>query len=189
MTWSRQARRYISVPRPCTHGNSARHCTSPGRITWTRFVTMQNHYNLLYREEEREMIPLCMEQGIGVMPWSPLARGRLTRPWATETPRTQTDAYGNALYIHSVESDRRVVERVAAVAAARGLPPAQIALAWLGQKPGVSTPIIGASKPRTPRRRRGLPDTGPDRHRDRPTGSALRTARGRRARLRMRGVS
>jgi aryl-alcohol dehydrogenase-like predicted oxidoreductase len=113
---------------------------------WTRFVSMQNHYNLLYREEEREMIPLCMEQGVGVMPWSPLARGRLTRPWATETPRTQSDDYGNALYIHSVESDHRVVEQVAAVAAARGLPPAQIALAWLGQKPGVSTPIIGASK-------------------------------------------
>jgi aryl-alcohol dehydrogenase-like predicted oxidoreductase len=114
---------------------------------WTPFVTMQNHYNLLYREEEREMMPLCVDQRIGVIPWSPLARGRLTRPWETQTARTRTDEYGNKLYEAIGESDRRVVEQVAAVAAARGLPKAQVALAWMIQKPFVTAPIVGASKP------------------------------------------
>jgi 1-deoxyxylulose-5-phosphate synthase len=114
---------------------------------WTRFVTMQNHYNLLYREEEREMLPLCADAGIGVMPWSPLARGRLTRPWAAATPRIQTDFFGNAMYKDSIDSDRRIVEQVAAIAASRGVPTAQVALAWVAQKRTVSTPIIGASKP------------------------------------------
>ncbi|MDB6085522.1 MAG: alcohol dehydrogenase, partial [Gammaproteobacteria bacterium] len=86
---------------------------------WTRFVTMQDHYNLLYREEEREMMPLCADAGIGVLPWSPLARGRLTRPWDAETARTQTDTYGNTLYTSSVESDRRIIGEVAAIAAER----------------------------------------------------------------------
>ena len=118
------------------------------RHGWTRFVSMQNHYNLLYREEEREMMGLCQAEGIGVIPWSPLARGRLTRPWESEpTERIQTDEYGKFLYTQTQESDRRVVERVQQVAQARGVPTAQVALAWLLQKPGVTSPIIGASKP------------------------------------------
>ncbi len=114
---------------------------------WTPFVTMQNHYNLLYREEEREMLPLCSEERIGVMPWSPLARGRLTRPWTAESSRTRTDAYGNKLYESTVDADRKVVETVAAIAAARGVPTAQIALAWITQKPFITAPIIGATQP------------------------------------------
>jgi aryl-alcohol dehydrogenase-like predicted oxidoreductase len=113
---------------------------------WRRFVTMQNHYNLLYREEEREMMPLCVAEGIGVLPWSPLARGRLTRPWAQTTARTATDAYGNALYERTEAADREVVERVGAIAAVRGVPMAQVALAWVRQKPFITAPIIGASK-------------------------------------------
>jgi 1-deoxyxylulose-5-phosphate synthase len=114
---------------------------------WTPFISMQNHYNLLYREEEREMMPLCTAEGIAVMPWSPLARGRLTRPWDTETARTRTDEYGNKLYESTVEADRRVVEQVAAIASARGVTSAQVALAWVAQKPFVTAPIVGASKP------------------------------------------
>ncbi|HVC02969.1 MAG TPA: aldo/keto reductase [Steroidobacteraceae bacterium] len=118
------------------------------RNGWTRFVSMQNHYNLLYREEEREMMPLCVDQGTGVIPWSPLARGRLTRPWNEETPRTRTDHFGNRLYESTAEADRRVVANVASIAAAHGVPPAQVALAWIAQKPYVTAPIIGTSKPR-----------------------------------------
>jgi 1-deoxyxylulose-5-phosphate synthase len=114
---------------------------------WTPFVSMQNHYNLLYREEEREMMPLCTDERIAVVPWSPLARGRLTRPWDTATARTRTDEYGNKLYESTVEADRSVVEQVATIAAARGVPSAQVALAWVAQKPFVTAPIIGASKP------------------------------------------
>jgi aryl-alcohol dehydrogenase-like predicted oxidoreductase len=113
---------------------------------WTPFVSMQNHYNLLYREEEREMMPLCTDERIAVVPWSPLARGRLTRPWDTETARTRTDEYGNKLYESTIEADRRVVEQVATIASARGVPNAQVALAWVAQKPFVTAPIIGASK-------------------------------------------
>ena len=111
---------------------------------WTRFVSMQNHYNLLYREEEREMMALCVDQKIGVIPWSPLARGRLTRAWDEATARTQTDEFGKTLY---VEADRRIVEQVAAVAEQRGVARAQVALAWMLSKPFVTAPIIGASKP------------------------------------------
>jgi aryl-alcohol dehydrogenase-like predicted oxidoreductase len=111
---------------------------------WTRFVSMQNHYNLLYREEEREMMPLCADQGIGVIPWSPLARGRLTRAWDEVTERAQTDEFGKTLY---VESDRQIVEQVAAVAQQRGVSRAQVALAWMLSKPFVHAPIVGASKP------------------------------------------
>ncbi|MBS1806760.1 MAG: aldo/keto reductase [Acidobacteria bacterium] len=111
---------------------------------WTRFVTMQNHYNLLYREEEREMMNLCVDQNIGVIPWSPLARGRLTRDWDEATERSQTDEFGKTLY---VESDRQIVEAVANVATARGVSRAQIALAWILHKSFVTSPIIGASKP------------------------------------------
>jgi aryl-alcohol dehydrogenase-like predicted oxidoreductase len=117
------------------------------RHGWTPFVTMQNHYNLLYREEEREMMPLCVDARIGVLPWSPLARGRLTRNWDAETARTRADEFGNKLFAATVDADRRVVEQVAAIAAARGVPKAQVALAWIRQKPFVTAPIIGATKP------------------------------------------
>ena len=110
---------------------------------WTRFVSMQNHYNLLNREEEREMLPLCVDQGIGVIPWSPLARGRLARAWDESTDRSQTDEFGKSLY---VESDRAVVEAVAAVADQRGVARAQVALAWELAQPGITAPIIGATK-------------------------------------------
>ena len=115
---------------------------------WTAFVSMQNHYNLLYREEEREMIPYCKDAGIGMIPWSPLARGRLTRPWNSATGRTSTDEYGNKLYAASEDADRRLVERVAEIAAARGAAMAHVALAWVLQKPFISAPIVGASKGR-----------------------------------------
>jgi aryl-alcohol dehydrogenase-like predicted oxidoreductase len=111
---------------------------------WTSFVSMQNHLNLLYREEEREMLPLCRDENIAVIPWSPLARGRLARPWNDTTERQQTDAVGKSLY---VENDADVVERVVSIASARGIPQAQVALAWLLQKSGVTAPIIGATKP------------------------------------------
>jgi aryl-alcohol dehydrogenase-like predicted oxidoreductase len=107
---------------------------------------MQNHYNLLYREEEREMLQLCAAEGIGVLPWSPLARGRLTRDWDTRTGRMETDEVGQKLYASTLEADRKVVARVADVARQRGLPRAQIALAWLLHKPVVTAPIVGASK-------------------------------------------
>jgi aryl-alcohol dehydrogenase-like predicted oxidoreductase len=114
---------------------------------WTPFVSMQNFYNLLYREEEREMLPLCADARIAVLPWSPLARGRLARASDTETPRTRTDPYGNSLFAGTEDSDRRIVEQVAAIAGARGVPRAQVALAWLAQKSLVTAPIVGASKP------------------------------------------
>ena len=113
---------------------------------WTPFVSMQNHYNLLYREEEREMMPLCAAERIAVVPWSPLARGRLTRAWESETARSRTDEYGNKLYETATEADRKVVEQVAAIAAARAVPKAQVALAWIAGKPFVTAPIVGASK-------------------------------------------
>jgi len=113
---------------------------------WTRFVSMQNHLNLLYREEEREMLPLCRDQGIGVIPWSPLARGRLARPADAKTERSETDRFGQYLYRKTVEADAQVIERVGAIAAARGVTRGQVALAWLLAKPGVTAPIIGATK-------------------------------------------
>jgi len=116
---------------------------------WARFVSMQNHYNLLYREEEREMLGLCQAEGIGVLPWSPLARGRLARPWEAEpsTSRGQTDDYGQTLYSHAEDADRRVVDRVGEISEKRGVPRAQVALAWLLSKPAVTSPIVGATKP------------------------------------------
>jgi aryl-alcohol dehydrogenase-like predicted oxidoreductase len=111
---------------------------------WTRFVSMQDHYNLLNREEEREMLPLCLDQGIGVIPWSPLARGKLTRDWDDRTERSETDAFAKSLY---AAGDRQIVEAVAAVAEARGVPRAQVALAWVLRKAAVTAPIVGASKP------------------------------------------
>jgi len=113
----------------------------------TRFVSMQNHVNLLYREEEREMLPLCADQNIAVMTWSPLARGRLTRDWNETTHRVETDTVGHTLYDRTQEADRQVIDAVGKIAAARGVPRAQVALAWLLQKPGVTCPIVGASKP------------------------------------------
>ncbi|MFI6018111.1 aldo/keto reductase [Streptomyces sp. NPDC051287] len=114
------------------------------RNGWTRFVSMQDHYNLLYREEEREMLPLCADQGVGVLPWSPLARGRLTRDWGTVTERSATDNFGSRLY-H--EGDRAIVEAVTRIAEDRGVTRAQVALAWLLHQSTVTAPIIGASKP------------------------------------------
>src|SRR5579884_3913744 len=110
---------------------------------WTRFATMQNHYNLLYREEEREMLPLCADQGVGVIPWSPLARGRLTRDWDETSERGASDRFASNLYR---EGDRRIVEAVAAIAQRRGLPRAQVALAWVSRNPVVTAPIVGATK-------------------------------------------
>jgi len=118
-------------------------------VARTRFVSMQNHYNLVYREQEREMIPQCIDQGVGVIPWSPLARGLLagnrTREGERLTTRANTDAFGDSLY--TPEIDFAVVDRVAEVAAERGVPSAQVALAWLRHKPGVTAPIAGATKP------------------------------------------
>jgi aryl-alcohol dehydrogenase-like predicted oxidoreductase len=114
---------------------------------WTSFSTMQNHYNLLNREEEREMLPLCADQGIGVIPWSPLARGRLTRDWDETTQRQGSDELLKTLYTTAVDADKAVVERVAQVADRRGVPRAQIALAWVASRPGVTAPIVGTTKP------------------------------------------
>ena len=115
------------------------------RRGFARFVTMQNHYNLIYREEEREMIPLCHAEGIGVIPWSPLARGLLAGSRRAETERSKKDDYAHKLY--TADADERVIDCVLQVAGQRGIPPAQVALAWLLHKPGVTAPIIGASKP------------------------------------------
>jgi 1-deoxyxylulose-5-phosphate synthase len=111
---------------------------------WTRFVSMQNHYNLLYREEEREMLPLCEDQSVATLPWSPLARGRLTRDWGTVTERTEADNFGRTLY---QEGDREIVDAVTRIAGERGVPRARIALAWLLGRPTVTAPIVGATKP------------------------------------------
>jgi aryl-alcohol dehydrogenase-like predicted oxidoreductase len=123
----------------------ARMLHASDRLGLTRFVTMQNHYNLVYREEEREMIPLCRAEGIGLLPWSPLARGLLTGNRKAGTLRSREDDYAKTLYAQ--EADDRVVDCVEQVAKARGVPAAQVALAWLLQKPGVTAPIVGASKP------------------------------------------
>jgi len=119
------------------------------RHGWTRFVSMQNYYNLLYREEEREMIPQCLDQGVAVIPWSPLARGMLagtrTRSGERRTTRANSDPFGDSLYQHPADFD--VVDAAAGVAAGRGVPPAQLALAWLLHRPGVTAPIVGATRP------------------------------------------
>jgi len=115
-----------------------------GQHGWTRFVTMQNHYNLVYREEEREMLPLCADQGVGVIPWSPLARGRLARDWDGQTARSETDAFGQRLY---VADDRLIAEQVSSIAESRRVPRAQIALAWVASRPAVTAPIVGATRP------------------------------------------
>jgi aryl-alcohol dehydrogenase (NADP+) len=114
---------------------------------WTRFIGMQPHYNLIHREEEREMIPLCRDQGVGVLPWSPLARGRLTRDWDEKTRRSDGDEFAGFLYQQTQEADRKVAQKVAEIAIERGVPRAQIALAWVASAPGITAPIVGATKP------------------------------------------
>ena len=111
---------------------------------WTRFVSMQDYYNLLYREEEREMFPLLLDQGVGAIPWSPLARGRLTRPWDAQTNRSEKDEFGRSLVS---DADKPIVDAVLALAQQRGVSPAQIALAWVLKNPAVASPIVGATKP------------------------------------------
>jgi aryl-alcohol dehydrogenase-like predicted oxidoreductase len=111
---------------------------------WTRFVSMQDHYNLIYREEEREMLPLCQDQGVGVIPWSPLARGRLTRPWDTATARAESDECGSSLYR---DEDAAIVAKVLEIAERRGVSPAQVALAWVMAQPAVTSPIVGVTRP------------------------------------------
>lgn len=113
---------------------------------WTRFVSMQPHLNLIFREEEREMLPLCQAEGVGVIPWSPLARGKLTRAWEESSARSETDTQMRILYSQTEDADRRVHEALTGVAEARGVPRAQVALAWVLQRPGVTAPIIGATK-------------------------------------------
>jgi aryl-alcohol dehydrogenase-like predicted oxidoreductase len=117
------------------------------RHGWTRFVSMQDQYNLLMREEEREMLPFCLDQDVGVLPWSPLARGRLTRDWDATTKRSEADHFGATLYNQAESADRQIVSTVAALATERGVTRAQIALAWLLRQPAVTAPIIGATKP------------------------------------------
>ena len=117
------------------------------RHGWTKFISMQPQVNLVYREEEREMIPLCIDQGVAVLPWSPLARGMLTRDWNEKTTRSETDMFSAYLYRATAENDRQIVEVVAEIAKERGLPRAQIAMAWLLGKAGITAPIIGATKP------------------------------------------
>jgi aryl-alcohol dehydrogenase-like predicted oxidoreductase len=114
------------------------------RHGWARFVSMQDHYNLLYREEEREVLPLCHDQGVGVIPWSPLARGRLARPWDEQTERSRTDEFGKRLYR---DDDRAIVQAVSQVASKRGVTMAQVALAWLLSQPVITAPIVGVTKP------------------------------------------
>ena len=114
---------------------------------WTRFVSMQNFVNLIYREEEREMLPLCKTEGIGVIPWSPLARGRLARPWDSTTNRSEKDAFGRKIYGSTSDADRAIVDKVATLATQRGVSMAQVALAWVLQKSEVTAPIVGATKP------------------------------------------
>ena len=113
------------------------------RHGWARFVSMQDHYNLLYREEEREMLPLCASEDLAVIPWSPLARGRLTRPWDAETARTETDEFGATLYR---DEDEQIVARTLEVAERLGHSPAQVAMAWLLANPAVTAPIVGVTK-------------------------------------------
>ena len=112
---------------------------------WARFVAMQNYVNLIYREEEREMLPLCREYGVGVIPWSPLARGRLTRPFGTATERSETDRIQGTLYGRTEENDRAVIGEVERIATLRGVPMAHVALAWVRAKPGITAPIVGVS--------------------------------------------
>lgn len=138
--------RYIGASSMCAWQFSKAIYTSRAH-GWTEFISMQNHVNLLNREEEREMLPLCVDQGVAVMPWSPLARGRLTRPWDQHSARDGSDEFGKTLYSEFPEADRKVVEQVEQFSRERGVPQAQVALAWVLHKKGVTSPIIGATKP------------------------------------------
>ncbi len=124
----------------------ARALYTQDRHGWTRFVTMQDQYNLIQREEEREMLPLCYEENVAVIPWSPLARGRLTRPWGETSARSVSDEFGKTLYVESEENDAQIAERLAYVAKDKGATRAQVALAWLLSKPAIAAPIIGTSR-------------------------------------------
>ncbi len=124
----------------------ARALYTQDRHGWTRFVTLQNQYNLIQREEEREMLPLCYEENVAVIPWSPLARGRLTRPWGETSARSVSDEFGKTLYVESEENDAQIAERLAYVAKDKGATRAQVALAWLLSKPAIAAPIIGTSR-------------------------------------------
>ncbi|MDJ0333758.1 aldo/keto reductase [Salinibacterium sp. G-O1] len=126
------------------HFATAQHTADLGGFT--RFVSMQDQYNLLNREEEREMLPYCLDQGVGVLPWSPLARGRLTRDWDDSTSRSETDEFGKSLYKQQEAGDRKIADAVALIARERGVPRAQVALAWVRQQPAVTSPIVGATK-------------------------------------------
>ena len=148
------------------------------RHGWTRFVSMQNLVNLLYREEEREMLPLCAAEGIAVIPWSPQARGRLTRDWDYTSVRTETDEAFGRLFAKTEDADRKVVDRVAQVAAARGIPRAQVALAWLLAKPVITAPIVGATKLAASRRCSRIGERETFGRRDHSSGGALCPARG-----------
>ncbi|HID6909293.1 TPA: aldo/keto reductase [Klebsiella pneumoniae] len=117
------------------------------RNGWTRFITMQPQYNLLYREEEREMLPLCEDQGVGVIPWSPMARGRLTRDWSVTSRRTQNDAFALKMYENAALLDKPVIDVVASIAEKHAVPRAHVAIAWLLSKSVITAPIIGATKP------------------------------------------
>ena len=139
--------RYLA-PRRCTPGSSPRCSTPPSGTAGRRFVSMQNHYNLIYREEEREMLPLCQDQGVGVIPWSPLARGRLTRPWDTETARVRDRRVRQRPF--TATRTATVVEKVLAVADAAACRPAQVGLAWLLAQPAVTSPIVGRHAARAP---------------------------------------
>ena len=141
---------------------------------------MQDHYNLLAREEEREMLPYCLDSGVGVIPWSPLARGKLTRAWDSETNRSETDEFGKSLY---ADTDRDIVQAVLDVAADRGVAPASVALAWVMRNPVVTAPIVGASKPAAPRRRPRRPRRRPHRRRGHPPRGRLHPALQHRLRL------
>jgi aryl-alcohol dehydrogenase-like predicted oxidoreductase len=116
---------------------------------WAAFVSMQNYYNLLYREDEREMLGLCVSEGVGVTPWSPLARGKLARPWAADptTERAKTDAFGKTLFDKTVDIDKPVIDRTNEIARERAVSPAQVAMAWLLSRPGVTSPVVGATRP------------------------------------------
>ena len=148
MMWCGPARRCTSAHPPCSPGSSRGCCTKPDELGLTRFVSMQNHYNLIYREEEREMNPLCRQEGIGLIPWSPLARGFLMgnrrKEGFGETVRSRTDEYAQRMYYQ--DSDFEVVERVSELARKRGASNAQVALAWVLAQPGITSPIVGARR-------------------------------------------
>ncbi len=157
---------------------------------WTRFVSMQNHYNLLYREEEREMMPLCKSEGIGVIPWSPLARGRLTRPWQSEsTKRHETDQFAKKMYSPTEAADRQVIDRLSQLSEQRGVPRAQLALAWMLSKPEITAPIVGATKPQSAERRGRRALGASDRRRGRSSRGALHAASRSGIQLNLNGVS